>query len=177
MAIILPTVSSVRSHDTAKKEINDVLKSGYGQLKGYRIIGLGSPMFVQLTNVSSESITIQPEVIDNSLLTYDQVMQKLKRQVNVAMGLAFMSEGLLGGLLIHDARKMLKILPLSMTMGLMYGSYVLFSRLYKNSATTFKEKLLQEHTPITIEPGITVTKIFWWKESGKGYMKFTLVKC
>ncbi len=169
--------SHMMSVDSIKEENTGALKYGYGRIKGYKIIGLGgSPFFVRLTNVSDSTITIQPEVTENSLVPYDEVIEISKKQSDVLIGLMILSECFLGGLLSLTSRGNLKTLPIVVSMITSYMTYEFFSKISKNTENAWKEKMLREHEQITIKPGETMEKIFWVKNTGSVTINYPIVQ-
>ena len=149
--------------------------------KKYRSIKLGSPQTLDITNRSNKPIVIDSSIISTPLCSYQEVVQALRKQMAflVAAQLAFCA--LWSVRFVFDMDTLYKdrhsriasprtvnlsrlIVALDITLfGLLGGS----AGYYWGERDQLKFSLQKEllHEPITIQPGESIEKLFWLKNS------------
>lgn len=154
-----------------------LMKYNYSRVRGYKLWGIGSPYLVQLTNNSSEVMVLDPSIIENEILTYDEACSKGRALSNISTGLVITGQAIIGALTVTMLKRMsAQIFCMAVNVYAVGLLYNLLSKSYSRAEKDWQQTMLREHELITIHPGETVKKIFWIKNSGRFHIKYTGVK-
>src|SRR3990167_6555846 len=141
----------------------------YGPFQGLAIIGLGSPYILRITNFSDQTVTIQPSVVGNELVSLNEAIAKVKSQAKILTRVMVLLESSMGALIADTLRrqprftsKTMHALPPALTLGgtalVSYGTYRLLSALFSSTEKTLDTMMLKE--TIALKSKETVQKIF-----------------
>lgn len=161
---------------SATEENKSPLKYEYYNVKGYRLFSVGSPMLVKLHNLSSQPITIDPVIVTNEIVTYDEVIKKGRILMGLSIGMTLSGEVMLGLILTTVWQSMLaRAVIICSTATVAHKTYEWLFTLSKNAEKDWHDRMLREHVLITINPGETVEKIYWIKNTGPVHIEYKIV--
>lgn len=159
-------LGAAKTHTMAHIEQGGIIVE-YGHVAGYTAYKFRSPHFITITNKSDKPVLIEPSIIANSLVGYDEITKRSRIKTNLLLGITTIPEFVIGMLLMaitNGKRSTNAIIAVGSVLAI-YGTQKGFRLLQKNFEDLCNKTMLRE--PFIINPGETVQKIFWVKESNK----------
>ena len=157
-----------------KTVARDNVSIKYTRILKYKTNMFGLPYSITITNLSDKSLVVGPSIISTPLVPYQEVAKALRTERMLFGGFFTIGAAVLGSMSWYLSKRNMggaeiAVLP---TVGLtaggsgLLGTYLLY-KLFTETQKILEAKLIKEtlHEPITIQPGESVEKIFWLKNS------------